>query len=127
MTETSSSPMTQEKRNPEARYQGRTGLLREHRDLRIRPRPIERVRLTMPAREALQRAGAQVEAVEDGTYTVTLGPVVPAVLVVGVFTLVTTIRDPSLIGWLVSGGLLTWWAAWTWTLHRPHSSWSRWD
>lgn len=57
-------------------YQNRTGLFPEHRGLPIELQAHERVRLTIPAREALQAAGARIAPEpndgEPQTYTVQL-------------------------------------------------------
>lgn len=60
------------------KYQRRTGLFPEHAG--VQPTTHTRVRLTIPAREALERAGAHITAVssEPRLYTVTLGATVPA-------------------------------------------------
>lgn len=60
-------------------YQNRTGLLPEHAG--VRQGPHEGVRLTIPAREALQAAGARITmeppSGEPALYTVELGERVP--------------------------------------------------
>jgi hypothetical protein len=73
----------------ELTYQRRDGLFPEHAS--VEQGPHERVRLTIPAREALQRAGASItpEPADGGhqIYTVALGNTVPegvvAVRIVG--------------------------------------------
>lgn len=44
------------------KYQNQTGLFSEHKGARVEQGPHERVRLTIPAREALQGAGAKITA-----------------------------------------------------------------
>lgn len=66
--------------------QNRTGVFPEHRGVRFVSGPHERVRMTIPAREALEAEGAEVVP-ETGflpgvpTFTVTLGEHVPKGLV----------------------------------------------
>ena len=59
--------------------QNRTGLLAEHTN--VEQGPHERIRLTIPACEALMAAGATIIPTGDGLHTVTLGGTVPTGLV----------------------------------------------
>jgi hypothetical protein len=62
-------------------YQNRTGLFPEHRGVTLIPQTYQRVRLTIPVYEALERAGATVTPEPDDARTgarlcsVTLSPV----------------------------------------------------
>ena len=59
--------------------QKRTGLLPEHRGLKLGRATHNRVRLTIPAREALEAHGAEIERTDpiENLYSVTPGETVP--------------------------------------------------
>lgn len=68
--------------------QKRTGLLPEHRGLTLGRAPHHRVRLTIPAREALEAHGAEIilEDPVEKFYQVTPGPTVPEGIVAVILT-----------------------------------------